>query len=176
MTVNSTMSNIMSSNSGGSFGGILSRYDTENFGKFFGDGTLNSSRLTSSRVDALEDLDSGDNEVENVDTARMYPARLALDFKMFPRRRVDSKETTEILNWQVENVVSRFNFDQAVEEIHVESKGNVLFLRGRVKSARMAKLLQSVLGMQTGVDRVVNELEVMGDVQNVDLFGNPIEE
>ena len=55
LAVNSTMQRLISSSSG-SFGGILSRYDTANFGKFFGGGSVALRDLTalSDRLPSLK--------------------------------------------------------------------------------------------------------------------------
>ena len=156
MSVNSTMSNILTSNSGSSFGGILARYDTANFGKFFGTGAL-PARAPSfgSRVDALTDLDQGDNEVENIEVERMYPPRLSIDF--------DDKQT-------------RCDFDRARETVRIENIGEKVYLRGKVKSERTARLLENVLSINFGGEAVVNELAVEGtDDPNVDVFGHSIQ-
>ena len=160
MTVRSTMSNIMTSGSSSSFGGILARYDTENFGKFFGTGTL-APRATSSRVDALEDLDQGDNVVENIETERMYPPRLVLDFNQYPIRSLTTTEARSNMSSQIENVIARFDFDRNAEEINVANSGSTVYLRGKVKSARLARLVESVVSLQAGVEEVVNELEIL---------------
>jgi|BioPla2DNA2_1021312.scaffolds.fasta_scaffold49937_2 hypothetical protein len=173
MTVRSTMSNIMTSGSSSSFGGILARYDTENFGKFFGTGTL-APRATSSRVDALEDLDQGDNVVENIETERMYPPRLVLDFNQYPIRSLTTTEARSNMSSQIENVIARFDFDRNAEEINVANSGSTVYLRGKVKSARLARLVESVVSLQAGVEEVVNELEILeSDAQGVDVFGQP---
>lgn len=180
MSVNSTMSNILTSSSGSSFGGILARYDTSNFGKFFGTGTLPThSTLSNARVDALNALDQGDNEVENAEAVdRMYPPRLSIDFDEFPTRveclsspeNLDKLRST--LSSQIDNVLSRCDFDRGREKIRVENVGTRIYLRGVVKSRRTSVLLENVLSINFGGDAVVNELIVENNEEEpVDLFG-----
>ena len=176
MSVNSTMSNMMSS-SGNSFGGILARYDTSSFGKFFGSGTL-TPRASSARVDALDDLAQGDNEVENVEVERMYPPRLSLNFQAYPRRSLTSPESKKAIGGQVENILKRFEarkeFDRQTEEVTITSIGTTVYLRGTVRQGRLSRLLESAIGLQAGVDEVVNELTVLEpETPDVDVFGRP---
>ena len=184
MSVNSTMSKILTSNTGASFGGILARYDTSSFGKFFGSGTMTPrNALSSSRVDALNNLDQSDNEVENIENERMYPARLVLDFNEFPVRLTAPKSTEEssqeraALASQIENVLARLNFDRTREVVRVENVGTRIYLRGKVRTAREAQLLENVLAINYGGDAVVNELIIEEPTKgsNVDLFGRPTE-
>lgn len=174
MSVSSTMSNMMSG-SNNSFGGILSRYDTSNFGKFFGTGNL-APRANSDRIAALENLlPDTDNEIENEETARMYPPRLVLNFREHPRRSLTTKESTLHLSKQVENVLARFKFDPKTEIVNVETQGQTVIITGKVKSGRMSRLLESVLGVQGGVENVVNQLEVaIPETLNVDVYGNEL--
>ena len=177
LAVNSTMQRLISSSSG-SFGGILSRYDTANFGKFFGGGSVALRDLTalSDRLAELEDLAAGDNEVENdVEVARMYPPRLALDFAEFPTRSLTAKTSQTNLAAQVENVVARFPVDKSVESFSYESKGEVVYLRGKLKSTRMIRMLENVVSMQPGVRKVVNEIKPLSpEPTAVDVFGQPL--
>jgi len=171
MSVTSAMSKMISS-SGNSFGGILGRYDTSNFGKFFGTGTM-TQRTTSSRIDSLEALATGDNEVDNVETEKMYPPRLVLDFNKFPTRTLQSRESRLQVLSQMKNAVARLDIDPKVEAVRVSFDGTTVYLRGQVRSARCSRLLESVVGLQSGVERVVNELNVLEpETNNVDLFGN----
>ncbi len=173
MSVSSTMSNMMSGNNN-SFGGILARYDTSNFGKFFGTGTL-APRTNSSRVDALDNLGQADNEVENIENARMYPPRLVLDFTQFPTRSLATNESRAHIASQVDNVLARFDFDPKTEEVQVENLGSTVYLRGKVRSGRMARLIENVIGLQSGVDKVVNELEIAEpETRAVDVFGKEL--
>lgn len=170
MSVSSTMSNMMSG-SNNSFGGILSRYDTSNFGKFFGSGTF-VQRTNSSRIDALDNLEQTDNEIDNIENARMYPPRLVIDFNKFPTRSLSSNESRAHLASQVDNVLARFDFDPKTENVQVENVGSTVYLRGKVRSGRMARLIESVIGLQAGVDRVVNELKVAEPEKSVvDVMG-----
>lgn len=177
LAVNSTMQRLISS-SRGSFGGILARYDTENFGKFFGGGSVALRDLSalSNRLDELEDLAAGDNEVENdVEVARMYPPRLALNFSDFPTRSLTTRSAQTNLAAQIENVVARFPVDKNVESFAYESKGNVVYLRGKLKSTRMIKTLENVISMQPGVAKVVNEIKPLEpETGVVDVFGRPL--
>ena len=176
MSVNSTMSNIMTSGSNSSFGGILARYDTSNFGKFFGTGTL-APRAMNARVDALDNLTQTDNEVENVETERMYPPRLVLDFREHPIHSLKEKGSQRTMAAHIENVLSRYDFDPNEEEVDVSFSGSTVFLRGNVKSGRLSRLLESVVGIQAGVERVVNELEILEpETNNVDVFGHEIDQ
>ena len=174
LAVNSTMQRLISS-SRGSFGGILARYDTENFGKFFGGGSVALRDLTalSDRLDELEDLASGDNEVENdVEVARMYPPRLALNFADFPTRSLTAQTSQTNLAAQIENVVARFPVDRSVESF--ASKDGVVYLRGKLKSTRMIRMLENVVSMQPGVRKVVNEIKPLApEPTAVDVFGRP---
>lgn len=177
LAVNSTMQRLISS-SRGSFGGILARYDTENFGKFFGGGSVALRDLTalSDRLDELEDLASGDNEVENnVEVARMYPPRLAMNFADFPTRSLTTRSAQTNLAAQIENVVARFPVDKNVESFAYESKGEVVYLRGKLKSTRMIRMLENVVSMQPGVRKVVNEIKPLSSEPiAVDVFGRPV--
>ena len=186
MSVKSTMSNILTSNSGASFGGILARYDTSTFGKFFGTTTTAPrAGFSSSRVDALNALDQGDNEIENVEaTDRMYPPRLSIDFREYPTR-IASKQKQDGeelkadrlgLATQIDNVLSRCAFDRNSELVRVETVGERVFLRGHVKSERTSRLLESVLSLNLGGEVIVNELTVnTPESENVDLFGRPLD-
>ncbi len=173
LSVSSTMQNIIASGGRTSFGGILARYDVENFGKLFGTGTL-AQREPTNRVDDLEA--PPDNEVENdLDVARMYPPRLVLDFNEFPKRALGSTAARANLKAQIANVVARCDFDRKTENFRVDMNGDVVYLRGTVRSARTSYLLENVVAMQPGVERVVNELEVSEpQTQAVDVFGRPI--
>ena len=177
LAVNSTMQRLISS-SRGSFGGILARYDTENFGKFFGGGSVALRDLSalSDRLSQLEDLAAGDNEVENdVEVARMYPPRLALNFADFPTRSLATRSAQTNLATQIENVVARFPVDKNVESFAYEAKGNVVYLRGKLKSTRMIKTLENVVSMQPGVVKVVNEIQPLEpETGAVDVFGRPL--
>ncbi|MBQ9874991.1 MAG: BON domain-containing protein [Thermoguttaceae bacterium] len=174
MSVNSTMSNMMS-NGGNSFGGILARYDTSTFGKFFGTGAL-TPRASASRVNALDALAQSDNEVDNLETVeRMYPPRIVIDFDAFPVRALSSPESRDSMRTQIENAISRFEFDVQKEEINVSHVGSTVYLKGKVRSARLARLVGNVVSMQAGVGEVVNEIEVLQpETQNVDLYGRPL--
>lgn len=177
LAVNSTMQRLISSSSG-SFGGILARYDTSNFGKFFGGGTVGTRDLSalSDRLAELEELAAGDNEVENdVEVARMYPPRLAMNFAEFPKRSLDSSLARTNLATQIENVVARFPVDKSVESFAYEAKGNVVYLRGKLKSTRMIRTLENVVSMQPGVAKVVNEIKPLeAEPGAVDVFGRPL--
>ena len=177
LAVNSTMQRLISS-SRGSFGGILARYDTANFGKFFGGGSVALRDLSalSDRLSQLEDLAAGDNEVENdVEVARMYPPRLALNFADFPTRSLATRSAQTNLAAQIENVVARFPVDKNVESFAYEAKGNVVYLRGKLKSTRMIKTLENVISMQPGVVKVVNEIQPLEpETGKVDVFGRPL--
>lgn len=174
LSVSSTMQNIIASGGRNSFGGILARYDTANFGKLFGTGTM-AQREPTNRVDELEE--APDNEVDNdLDVARMYPPRLSLDFNEFPTRALGSNEARLNLKAQIANVLSRCDFDSSAEEFRVETAENVVYLTGTVRTTRLAFLLESVLAMQPGVERVVNRLEITEPTtQKVDVFGRPID-
>lgn len=177
LAVNSTMQRLISSSSG-SFGGILARYDTSNFGKFFGGGSVALRDLTalSDRLDELEDLAAGDNEVENdVEVARMYPPRLAMNFADFPTRSLTAPTARTNLAAQIENVVARFSVDKSVESFSYEAKGDVVYLRGKLKSTRMIRMLENVVSMQPGVGKVVNEIKPLSpEPSAVDVFGRPL--
>ncbi len=184
MSVRSTMSNILTSSSGNSFGGILARYDTSTFGNFFGTTTTPRANVSSSRVDTLTQLEQGDNEIENVEaTDRMYPPRLSIDFREYPTR-IAAKQTRKGeelkaermgLATQIDNVLSRCSFDRKTETVRVEILGERVFLRGRVNSARTSRLLETVLSLNFGGDVVVNELTVRdSETSDVDLFGRPV--
>ncbi|MBQ6827728.1 MAG: hypothetical protein IJO46_06900, partial [Thermoguttaceae bacterium] len=177
LAVNSTMQRLITS-SRGSFGGILARYDVANFGKFFGGGSVALRDLSalSNRLDELEDLASGDNEVENdVEVARMYPPRLALNFAEFPTRSLATQGAQMNLAAQIENVVARFPVDKSVESFSYEAKGNVVYLRGKLRSTRMIKTLENVVSMQPGVAKVVNEIQALEpETGKVDVFGRPL--
>lgn len=177
LAVNSTMQRLISS-SRGSFGGILARYDVDSFGKFFGGGSVALRDLTalSDRLSDLEDLAAGDNEVENdVEVARMYPPRLALNFAEFPTRSLSARSAQTNLAAQIENVVARFPVDKNVESFAYEAKGNVVYLRGKLKSTRMIKTLENVVSMQPGVAKVVNEIKPLEpEPGKVDVFGRPV--
>ncbi|MGI6400926.1 MAG: hypothetical protein ACOX0A_02250 [Thermoguttaceae bacterium] len=183
MSVNSTMSNILTSSSGTSFGGILSRYDTSTFGKFFGSGSLQVTPPDlSGRVDALNALDHGDNEIDNIETARMYPPRLVLDFKERPRRinakvsDQDLKSERAMLATQIDNVLSRCDFDPTKESVRIERVDSKIYLRGKIRTPRISMLLESVMALRYGADSVVNEIEVEASSDsNVDIFGRPLE-
>ena len=177
LAVNSTMQRLIAS-SRGSFGGILARYDVDSFGKFFGGGSVALRDLTalSDRLSELEDLAAGDNEVDNdVEVARMYPPRLALNFADFPTRSLTTRSAQTNLASQIENVVARFPVDKSVESFAYETKGNVVYLRGKLKSTRMIKTLENVVSMQPGVVKVVNEIKPLEpETGAVDVFGRPL--
>ncbi len=177
LAVNSTMQRLISS-SRGSFGGILARYDVDNFGKFFGGGSVALRDLTalSDRLSELESLAAGDNEVENdLEVARMYPPRLSLNFADFPTRSLTTRSAQTNLASQIENVVARFPVDKSVESFAYEAKGDVVYLRGKLKSTRMIKTLENVVSMQSGVRKVVNEIKPLeAEPTAVDVFGRPI--
>jgi len=174
MSVNSTMSNILRSNNNtASFGGILARYDTSNFGKFFGTGTL-TQRAPSARVDALDALDQSDNEVENVEVDRMYPPRLVLDFETFPMHSLSTPTARANMENVMENALARCGFDKKTESIRIVGVGSTLYVRGKVKSRRVADLAVNVASVQPGVERVVDELEVEETHVKLDVFGRPI--
>ena len=173
MTVNSTMNNIMASNRGNSFGGILARYDTTNFGKFFGSGTL-APHTNSSRVDALENLTQADADIENVETERMYPPRLWIDFNLLPTRSLSSPDVRTGLGSQITNVLARFDIDPSVENVDFRTEGSTVYLVGKVKYAREAELLKNVISLQGGVNKVVSELEILNpEVRDVNIYGLP---
>lgn len=172
MSVTSTMSNMMSGNNN-SFGGILSRYDTANFGKFFGAGSL-APRANASRVDALDSLSQGDNEVDNGElTEKMYPPRLVVAFTVPADRGLDTTESQIHIQRQIDNVTAHIKgFDRLSENVKFECVGSVVYLRGKVKSARTSRLLENIVGMQGGVEGVVNELKVEESANAVlDVFG-----
>ena len=175
MTVTSTMSNILSNNNNtASFGGILARYDLSNFGKFFSTGQL-QQRQMSERVNQLDALADQDNAVENVESDRMYPPRLVLDFNEFPIHSLTTQTARSQITNKIENAISRFDFDRSVESIKVESVGSTVRIYGQVKSERLAKLVVNVVSMQAGVEEVVNDIEVLNPgVENVDAVGRPI--
>ncbi len=185
MSVNSTMKNILTSNSGSSFGGILARYDTSNFGKFFGTGTFTTRpNVSNARVDALTNLDQGDNEVDNIDAERMYPPRLSLDFNKYPTRlsMKPSSEAREVdrlnISSQIDNVLTRCDFDPRSESVQAERLGTKIVLNGRVKSARTSELLERVLTINFGENSIVNNLEIEEPYNkesvSVDLYGRPL--
>lgn len=175
MSVNSTMGNILTSNSNsGSFGGILARYDVSNFGKFFGTGEI-PQRVVSQRIQELEALETGDNTVENVEPDRMYPPRLVLDFNEFPTHSLTSTSARANMTAQIENAIGRFKFDRSIESVRVELRGGTIILRGAVKSQRLSNLIANVLSMQPGVEAVDNQLVVLTpDSGKVDVYGLPL--
>ena len=154
------------------------------FGKFFGATTAPRTGVSSSRVDALTALEQGDNEIENVETTdRMYPPRLSIDFREYPTRIAAKQNQDEEglkadrkgLTIQIDNVLSRCDFDVKSESVRVETSGGRVFLRGYVNSERTSRLLESVLALNYGGEIVVNELRIRdSETQNVDLFGRPV--
>ena len=140
-------------------------------------------RTNSSRVSALDDLAQGDNEVENVETAETYPPRLAIDYSCFAFKKsrlgLETKDAQAQIQKQIDNVTFRlaadphFKYDPLTERVTFKRVGSVVYLRGKVKSGHTSRLVESVVGMQGGVETVVNEIEVE-DPENggmVDVFG-----
>ena len=128
----------------------------------------------SSRVDALENLTQADADIENVETERMYPPRLWIDFNLLPTRSLSSPDVRTGLGSQITNVLARFDIDPSVENVDFRTEGSTVYLVGKVKYAREAELLKNVISLQGGVNKVVSELEILNpEVRDVNIYGLP---
>ncbi|MBR5626190.1 MAG: hypothetical protein IKW74_01050, partial [Thermoguttaceae bacterium] len=170
MSVQSTMESMINTGSSNQFGGILGRYDTSQFGKFFGMGSLTERTIPTRDLNIDIDMD---NTVENtIQIARMYPPRLIVDFNEMPTSTIQSHDVQDNISLQINNILNRFDFDPTKEQVELVSRGDSLILRGKVRSERLAQKLEFVLSMQAGIDNLKNELVILEPADTpTDLFG-----
>lgn len=161
MTVKPTMDNMITSEEEGSFGGILGRYDTSTFGKFFESGSLNTRATTAAR--ARLDLSLGDNTLNNAGPAvpRMYPPRLYVDFAELPVSNTSERQVRLNIAGQVKNMLTRFGTDPQRERVELVFLEDSVVLQGQIRLMDHSVALENVLAMEPGVERVVNRLVVL---------------
>ena len=177
MTVKPTMDNMISKEGTTSFGGILGRYDTTNFGKFFASGGL-AAQQAAARKAKDPALTLGDNVVDNSDAKipRMYPPRLYIDPAEFPVTTDATRQVRLNVISQVKNMLTRFGTDSRREQVELVFQGDSVILQGQIRLKDQSLALENVLALEPGVGRVENRLVVLepGDGL-VDLLGQPVQ-
>lgn len=160
LVVKPTMDN-MTGTGAGSFGGILSRYDKSTFGKFFAAGSLDA-QTTISRS-KLDNVSLGDNLIDNSDStiARMYPPRLFIEATDFPITTVPTEQIKKNVASQLNNVLSRYDLDPALERVELLFQDGLLILQGQIRSKDRSETLANVLSMEPGIQQVENRLIVL---------------
>lgn len=162
MTVKPTMDNMVSDSKGRASGGILSRYDTSNFGKFFASGSLNQPTYAD-RTSKLGDLSQRDNAFQNRATRieRIYPPRLFSDPNELPIMKVDSPEVQMNVENTIRGLGKRFEFEKYGEKIFTRFDTGVLVLTGNLRSSELADTIVNILSMEAGIDRIENKIIIL---------------
>lgn len=144
-----------------SFGGILSRYDTSNFGKFFASGSL-AAKVTAAKATKLQMEDS---RIDNsrADASRLYPPRLEWNPDEFPVSSLETPEVRQNVVHQVRNLEKRLGLSEG--QVELVFSADCLILRGRIHSRDQANSIVNVLAFEPGVDRIENQLTVLEEKQ-----------
>ena len=162
--VKPTMDNFISAGGQASYGGILNRYDMTNFGRFFSSRTTNLSAAAAER--ALP-ASGGNTVIDNaLGEPRMYPPRIDISTERYPTTQLSSPETRTRIDQTVRRILEVNPLEPSEEKLILVFKENSVFLRGTVKSPRTAERLMLGLGMEPGVENVINELEIVETQKN----------
>ena len=156
--VKATMDNFIST-SKETFGGILNRYDTSQFGRFFSLGK-STTGASASPMRTLPSSANGTGIASQTDSKRMYPPRLAIDFADYPATDSAAPEFKQSIDKAVRRILRRRPLDEKTEQLTLVFQGERIVLRGKVNSPRTVETLRYTLGMEPGVTEVVSELEV----------------
>ncbi|MDO5581916.1 MAG: hypothetical protein Q4G69_12365 [Planctomycetia bacterium] len=162
MTVKPTMDNMVSDSKGRATGGILSRYDTTNFGKFFASGSLTQPTYTD-RTAKLDDLSQRDNAFQNRQTQidRIYPPRLYSNPDELPTTDGNAPEVKTNIANAIRGIENRFELKSRGEKIFTKLENGVLTLTGNLRSSDLADTIVNVLSMEAGIDRIENKIIIL---------------
>ncbi len=161
LQVKATMDNMVSSGKAGkSFGGILGRYDTTTFGKFFAAGSLEQQDYQAATKTKLDDLSLGDNVTDNskAKIARMYPPRYYIDPTDYPLSNEYLAQRQDLVKNQLNNILTHFSVP--AESVKLRFEGNCLVLTGKVRSNDLAESIVRILSLEPGVEQIENRLVI----------------
>ena len=155
--VKPTMDNLIST-SKTSMGGILTRFNTSNFGQIFNGPAIPAAPAATSAIARKAPPPPAPPAV--VPGNQPYPPRLVLD-EDFPQTResVDF-DTREKIEQITKEILARNNDLYSTCRVGFDYEGRTVTLRGNVDSAYVADLIALAVEMEPGIDRVVNELAV----------------
>lgn len=157
--VKATMDNFIST-SKESFGGLLNLYNTANFGKFFSIGQTSASTALPTR--ALPPTATATVISNEAGVPKMYPPRLAIDYVAYPTSNLDNEGARKRIDEHVRRILGRLPpLDQQTESLLVVFQESKIILRGKLKSAQTAESLLLGLSLESGVEEMVNELEII---------------
>ena len=156
--VKATMDNFISS-SKESFGGILNRYDTSQFGKFF---TLDKGATVGGAMpDRTIPPQAASLTAGKTGAEQMYPPRLAIDGAAYPSTDCAAPAFKQSIDRAVRRILDKRPLEKDIERLELVFQGEKIVLRGEVKSKQTAETFQLALGMEPGVAEVVNEMKVL---------------
>lgn len=164
LQVKATMDSMVGKKTAGknaSFGGILGRYDTTSFGKFFAAGSLEQKAYQSSAKSKLDNLSLGDNTTDNskAKIARMYPPRYYIDPMEYPITTEYAQQRQKFIENQLNNVLTHFNVSP--ETVKLRFEGSCLILSGKVHSNDLAGAIVRTLSLEPGVEQIENRLVIV---------------
>lgn len=164
LQVKATMDSMVGTKTSGnnaSFGGILGRYDTTAFGKFFAAGSLEQKAYQSSSKSKLDNLSLGDNITDNskAKIARMYPPRYYIDPMEFPVSTEYIQQRQKFIGNQLNNILMHLNV--LPETVKLRFEGNCLILSGKVHSGDLAGAIVRTLSLEPGVEQIENRLVIV---------------
>lgn len=156
LTVKPTMDNLITTQGQHSFGGILGRYDTSNFGKFFDSGSF--TPLTNETPTTPASRHDSASMLADSSSGRIYPPRLTFDENEMPLSDGFSPIVQKNIIAQVQNVARQLGFDPTKEKVELVFEGRTLILTGQILSKDHSTTLERVLSMEPGIDRVENRI------------------
>ena len=152
--VKPTMDNLISA-SKTSMGGILTRFNTSNFGQIF-NGPAVPVPMASAAI--ARKAPPAAVPPAAVPGNLPYPPRLVLDGDFTPIENSVSLDTQKRIEQITQDVLARNEELYNSCRIEFEYEGRTVTLRGNVDSAYVADLIALTIEMEPGIDSVVNEL------------------
>lgn len=156
--VKPTMDNLVKT-TGPSMGGILNRFDTSKFGRFF-DGSgqdAPSAAMTRNLPVAKEGVTAAQLSA----SPSLYPPQLVFDYRESPQTDVSDPLVKKKINLHLRQFLDRYPLTSPDEQVILVFDGRRLILRGKIYSAYTSDLLFIAMQMEPGIDTVVNELEIL---------------
>ena len=156
--VKPTMDNLVKT-SGPSMGGILNRFDTSKFGRFFG-GSADAAAAMPTR-NLAPAAKEGVTAAQLSAAPKIYPPRLEINYAESPQTDVADPIIKQKINEHLLGVLDRYPLTSPEEQVILVFQGRTLILRGKIRSDYTSDLLFITMQMEPGIDAVVNELEII---------------
>lgn len=158
-----TMDSLVAGSSGGSFGGLLNRYDMSGFGRIFASRRAVAALAAELTRNLPPPADT--TVVNTTDIPHMYPPRLKTDPTDFPLADLNSAEKREEIDLAVRAILERYPLDRR-DSIQIDIDGDRLILSGQIGSQQTIDALALGVGLIPGVFGVDNQIQcVPSDTQ-----------